>query len=267
MNIVTDSYYRIGSTHRVCQDFALAGARHAVISDGCSFGGATVKPPTELGAQILARRASQLLKSSPSIDHDTLIRECLELVSVLGLDSDCLAATLGYIDIDDDDFFTNLVGDGCIIARNYLGNLWVYNIEFKSGAPFYLRYLLDQNPTVDDYLKIFGDAVIETDTLIDINENNHYDNVLEYNYLERINCYSFSFDNYDLVAITSDGINSFVDSSNNPVSRNLIIEELFKFKNYNPGFLERRCNRAFQTFAKRGWLNQDDFSIGTIYVG
>jgi hypothetical protein len=244
----------------------LASANLAIISDGCSFGGTNPKPPTELGAQILARRASQLLKKNIYLDHNILIHECAELIADIGLNTDCLAATLGWLQVGNINIMAHLVGDGCIIGRSRYNKIHVYNYEFKSGAPFYLRYELGENPTCDDYIQMFGDKVIETCDIINV------DNVIqEYNYFDEwydgIIKEFFHFNNFDVVAIASDGINSFIDTDNNPVSRNLIIEELFKFRNYNPGFLERRCNRAFQTFAERGWVNQDDFSIGTIYVG
>ena len=60
MTVQCDAFFAIGSTHDICQDYALAlnisNRSLLIVSDGCS-----ASPSTDIGARILSRCAAQVL--------------------------------------------------------------------------------------------------------------------------------------------------------------------------------------------------------------
>ena len=66
--MISDSYFEIGNTHMVCQDYALNGSspdnrlHYSIVSDGCSS-----SKHSEIGAQILCHVAQDCILTYANI--------------------------------------------------------------------------------------------------------------------------------------------------------------------------------------------------------
>lgn len=271
-----DSFFAIGSTHEICQDYVISNPDklYTILADGCS----TAKD-TDIGARLLVKTEEQNLdKGCPmcGADYKKIIFQAEANAKVLGLDKNCLHATLLTLRLSEDgDFLPFVYGDGVIVARKRISNLGtpqlrIMNLEYPSGAPYYLRYELDNSKT--QWEKIFGSSYFQSHTFLDIESNRTVlgEKIqLEENSWEGI----YELSEYDMVAVLSDGIHSFfkkekTDTSikTTPINYIEVIQELFKFKSMNGQFVKRRCKRFFKECKEKGWEHYDDFSIGVIYA-
>jgi hypothetical protein len=147
-----DSYFEIGSTHQVCQDYALAYAddefAYAIISDGC-----TSSPNTDIGARlvsVIARDAILYLQQrNQAIGYqeyvptlkELIIKKCLEVKGSLNLSVDAFDATLlasvVYRGIAP---FIFGWGDGNFIIKYTDGVVRTISISYDNNMPYYLSY-------------------------------------------------------------------------------------------------------------------------------
>ena len=87
-----DCAFRIGSTHEVCQDYALSGKNTVSIADGCS--GSVL---SDIGSRVLSVTAMNKmieLESLHDFDEKELILLARPSIKVLNLPNECLDATL-----------------------------------------------------------------------------------------------------------------------------------------------------------------------------
>lgn len=256
-----DSFCKIGSTHAICQDYSLVGDNYAIVSDGCS--GA---PNTDLGSRFLSLIAEKNINVSATTEDflDNVKLGLTSLQNVFNIDQDCLCATLLTLVKRDDCFETVVIGDGAIVAQAEDGFISVVEFEFESGAPYYMRYELDQN-LKDYYMSIHGQNVKIKEYNIDQNKRVS-PTVTSYVDFSKDNYYftsKFAFNEWKTVGVISDGLNTF-SCNGVPIPSSYIVQELFSFKSYNGNFVKRRCNKAFSSF-KSGILNHyDDFSIAVL---
>lgn len=251
----SDFYYCIGSTHHFCQDFAVSGDNYAIVSDGCSSA-----KSSEIGAMLVAKAAEQYLNRENIIDLTITAADVYR--KTLGLQSDCLCATLLTITTTETGFLVHVSGDGVIVAQHKELGLIVHSLEYSSGAPFYAKY----NIFTDDYDRYLTE--FPGDFCVNINgDNTNFP--IEYGTKPYI--IEFPFEEYDLVGIMSDGIKSFYTKEKNNttvVMKTLppepIIKEMFAFKGFNGEFVKRRCLKALRTFKSEGIEHYDDFSIAVI---
>lgn len=158
--VVADSYYRIGKAHQTCQDYADhyrdgdVGVAH--LSDGCStaesrdvVGSGSRRVYTDFGARLLViaaqRQVGEIVRgTSVGVDFDRVVRGAVAHANDIHVGSDAVSATLIGVEYgrDDSEFRVQVSGDGWLAARR-VGGLWdVFNIEYPSGAPYYLRYCM-----------------------------------------------------------------------------------------------------------------------------
>lgn len=278
--IHTDSFFCIGSTHDVCQDYALSSPdkRAVIVSDGCSS-----SPDTDFGARLLVKAKEQGITE----DRFFTLGYVLPCVDGIGLKRDCLNATLltAWHDPDQQEFRVEVYGDGVVVARKKggacAGELMVLSLEYKSGAPYYLRYQLDEK-LKESYFKEFGYTFQEVRRWVSVNGlrwpgiGNYYvaerEPFTEKPSPEHPWSRGFSCDHYDMVAVMSDGAHSFMRKNSTPTSISNagvpctdIVKEIFNFKNYNGNFVKRRCLKALKDFNANGIFHYDDFSIGVVY--
>ena len=183
----TDSYFEIGSSHIVCEDYTLSGTMdgelsYAILCDGCSSSN-----HTDLGARLLAHIAKDVilylnrrkvlhidnkdfhssLGNINALFQELILKKISEVKSSLCLSSETFDATL-LIALAIGPHVRKLMswGDGYfIIKRKPPVNATVYGMElisteFVSGAPYYLSYGLSHDRSTG-YFGTFGsDSVL-----------------------------------------------------------------------------------------------------------
>lgn len=271
-----DVYYGIGSTHQVCQDFAIADGIYTIVSDGCSSA-----KDTDWGSRLLTKACYNLIKKKeqPLSFDAKLLDEAINLagtyVAELGLDSECLAATLMCVYKGENVINVLMSGDGFIIARNKVTNrLTVISHLFESGAPYYLYYNLN-DALHNGYKTYYGNGKLQVEkTLYDgekVISNNEQSSPLAA-YCKPI-AYSFPLAEYDAVAVVTDGLKSFVQQvkgttsiTNKSVDVGKIVRDLFDFKTTSGQFVHRRCQKVMREYAAQNIKHTDDFAIGVVHV-
>ena len=156
----SDSYFEIGSTHLVCQDYALSGSfkdmHYGIVSDGCSSA-----EHSEIGAQILchvARYNIQLYYDLFFSVEDQVIQTLLgnsilkradELRKLYPIVPNALEATLLIMIAKGDQACAFGWGDGYVLL--HVDTLSYKKISYpETNAPFYL------SATREDYINKFG---------------------------------------------------------------------------------------------------------------
>ena len=265
--INADSFFTIGKTHQVCQDYAVSSPQgdYIVVSDGCSS-----VPDTDIGARLLVKKAEEylrLLRYGRTYDFNSLpnfsILGALDCTQSLEMRKSCLSATLLLANRDGNVVETIVSGDGFIVGRfRETGDLRIYQYHYKSGAPFYLYYSLAEE-SAHNYFLDFGTTRVVTSTCVF--SDNRPPIVASWN--EAANFFLgpiFSLNQYDLIVLGTDGLASFMSCSNLvPVID--VIQELLAFKTYQGEFVQRRCRRAFELFQEVGWVNTDDVAVAAIF--
>lgn len=274
----TDVFFTIGSTHKICQDYAIT--KHddkplILLSDGCSS-----SPNSDFGSRLLVKAAEPhvyhpALQTDESFLQNTIIN-AHTFSRTLELNVDCLCATLLYGKIqkvgEKECFKTICSGDGTIAARSHDGSIVVHQYEFDSGAPYYLRYELDPD-LKKNYFSQFGKTGKHKTFYID--KNGKASDVFEipWTFCED-NIYfenSFPVEDWDMVAIFSDGVCSFTKPDHTSTTKRYtimpvteILPEFLSFKGFAGDFVQRRCQKVFKTFKEQGIQNCDDFSMAVI---
>lgn len=284
--IHTDSFFCIGSTHDVCQDYAFSGSwgsdRHAVIvSDGCSS-----SPDTDFGSRLLVKAKEHVLLFGPGggtgefSGQDAILLQADRSLHAVRLSRDCLNATLMTAEYhkETNKVCVEVYGDGVVVARKrHTHEYVVCSLEFRSGAPYYLRYQMSPHAK-EAYLKKFGFMFQEkkyciTSTGEILSECGAAFDQANYN-VDAPWESEFDAHDFDMVAVLTDGIHSFqqrvetaTSVKNDPVPFLQVVKQVMAFKNYNGVFVKRRCARAMKEFTEKGIFHYDDFSMGAIYIG
>lgn len=261
----TDSYFTIGKSHMVCEDYALSGENYVIISDGCSS-----SPDTDFGARLLAKVCEQeLLQQGIEFSEDAVIYKADAMASHIGLPKNCLDATLIVAQDDEDQVRVKIFGDGAVIAVKKDGTLTYSIAQYKNNAPAYLSYLLDRERT-ELYLEK-TDNGLYTET--------HFDGSRERNFKfhGKLNpqIYYFEKDAFDLVIVVSDGIESFSKPVINDTTKLFvdipiteIVSQIVNIKGFKGKFIERRCRKFLNKFcAVNNWQHNDDLSVAAIHWG
>jgi hypothetical protein len=86
--------------------------------------------------------------------------------------------------------------------------------------------------------------------------------------------FAVAIEEYNLVALFSDGIHSFCKAQQTETSRRTqlitmeeVIPELLSIKSTNGSFVRRRTQRFMKDCRVKGWQNSDDLAVGIMYLG
>lgn len=272
----TDSYFTQGSTHRICQDYAAHGADYAIVSDGCSG-----SVDSDFGSRLLTRAAIPAMANyeiGTEQFYRAVLQQAIAYAEAIGLNVDCLFATLLIAQQKEKEFIASIHGDGIIVAK-YPNYLYVRSLEFltkeKESAPLYLRYFLS-NESLEDFKNRVGTTYIRHEYII--TESQGKPLVTETSTecqidFSRPGVEVLRFDQSEVqsVAIMSDGVSAFLRIDQTETRKQAvrvdfveIVKEVMAFRNYNNGFVQRRCQMAFKKFDKAGWKPADDFSVGVV---
>lgn len=268
MPIQTDSYFALGKTHTVCQDYAAThnenGSVVLAVSDGCSS-----SPDTDFGSRFLVRsgiRGVHIQEGFPLDNHSAYAMgvSASNAQESLGLPEECLDATLMLANILDNQVLVNIWGDGVVCATFKDGRRKTWEIRFKDNAPAYLSYLRSER-RLERYFKSHGDRTIIT------TEKGSPESVwslpvtLE-NYWVSLN---IPVAEVQSVMLFSDGVSSFrrLNSSNSwdAIPLDEVLDQITAVKNPNGEFMVRRMRKFLYDFChKNNWVHEDDVSVAAL---
>jgi hypothetical protein len=296
--MITDSFFEQGSTHEVCEDYALHGPAFVIIADGCSNGKGP-RVDTDWGSRLICKAAQQCLymftTSLELFNPPTYLGQeqaffqevakiAKEQVEIIGnLSEECLSATLGLLYQDPLVKRLLLMGDGTCGARRLDGKweIRTYEPYLESGKPsgcFYLKYLMFNQ--VDSYFEQFKGTYKSTTYIGDLfgpDEMEIKEEIVTITPEQPYFFFSFPNDEYDLVFVGSDGLSSFTHPVRTATSKyverisvrdalKVILHEI----ELTDGCLRLQRDWAWkrnlpETLLGRNWRNTDDVSLGLIY--
>jgi len=160
--MIAESGFEIGSTHEVCEDYAIGKDDWTILSDGCSNGGGP-RIHTDWGSRILCSAGLQHLDSMTNMQMfmtavgSTARTQCQVFPLI---PENCLTATLMGQKRFGDNIHQFCIGDGIMGGKRKDGRWKIHTIDFLKGgntdrkAPFYLKYKFCDE--VKTYLDMFG---------------------------------------------------------------------------------------------------------------
>jgi len=255
----TDATVNIGSTHTVCQDYAIARSDYVILSDGCSS-----SPDTDIGSRLLVRALDQTLRATATTEiaelHKDAARIALDWANLIGLPAQGVDATLLSAHITDENLIIACSGDGVIILESKTGVLDVYSISSPSGYPFYPSYIHQPDRLTE---MVINNRC--TKSITDL-RSNHVTTSDSLTIAFKLNAADYKY-----AALGSDGITSFFHtqpSANGkhvePVCLSDVLAELWSFKTSRGAFVERRMKR-FKKDTR--WQHADDLTLAVIHLG
>jgi hypothetical protein len=279
---VPDAGFLIGSTHAICQDYAVAGERNghsfAILSDGCSG-----SPHTDIGARLLATSAVKIVADRQRWKPDyrrwkptDILDSARETLPRLDLPGACLDATLLILEEYDMYFLATILGDGVLVAREAAsGDLRYIRLEYPGGYPAYLSHALSVDsiatyPSEDAWLVEVEDGKISADGSVTSSRTIF---PVDARFIRTGLTYAFAYEGYDMVAALSDGSGSFVqqiatESSlvNEPVPLTEVLSRIVAFKSTAPCYAQRRLLRFRTECQKLRQLHLDDLSVAALLL-
>lgn len=259
----TDSFFRKGFSHQVCEDYALNSNEKLytfIVADGCSS-----SEHTDIGARVLSWSAKEVVESigeeivnlSPAKIGRLIIDKAYISIKNLNIPVTSLDATLmiGFVNKYKNQVNILMYGDGALFVQNKKGEVEHKIIDYTDNTPFYLSYLLNSKRK-----DVFDNK--EQKKTITSNEIVEYSDNL---YVEK---FIFDIDNTNWILLTTDGVtNVFNTESHLPIDQNILNKEITTFKNFSGEFIKRRIKRAFKNLNKDNFDNNDDFSVSGIFLG
>jgi len=279
-----DSYFEIGTSHRVCEDYALHGIvktdrgplAYGIVSDGCSSG-----VNTDVGARIIAHETRRCLEQFATnswqvqefVDQNpapfllpAILHGSWQAAFALGLSQHSLLASLWVMVAYGDRVFVSGWGDGSVITKSG-DEVLVIAASYSQEAPCYPIFYLSEDmrkryeekfPDQEFYLEHWTKSPLGPKyerTVQDLNKP----------YIGSCNTLEL-----DSITITTDGIGTFLQKHETGGTEGKdtqwIAEQIAKFKNPAGEFLKRRMNRFSRDCAKDGIAHYDDFGCASIIL-
>ena len=284
----TESYFEIGSSHDVCQDFALTGKINdeiyfAIVADGCTESHKR-SGEADFGARILSYSAREALRdmlvgsrnlSSVQLNipdfnkilRDRILNSANKVGQLLKLSEFFADSTLAIVVTDGNIANTFIYGDGGIIVYKRNGDIVYREVSFLSSAPYYLMYTVNKERN-DGYKIQFGasPAVITTYLFhgvdVDAQQANEVINTIDETIYDHT---ASTFDDFLSISVTSDGIKSY-DKMGTPILSSDLAKKFIAFKNQNNGFLQRRFNFLKKEHKEENVTHYDDVSVATVLL-
>ena len=264
-----DSYYSIGKSHTVCQDYARAGTFRAgpdgsnfacaLLSDGCSS-----SPDSDIGARLVVLSTMGYLADGLGLTTLDSIMGTARKGLPRGLTDTSLDATLLAARWDaETDPIVRALGDGVVVFK-CKGDFTVIHDIDAGNFPPYPSYLLD-----DSRMRVFEKTGhVRVDRYV---QGELEDNVL----LSGSECFQGLLfrpppeAELEAVFLLSDGVHSFQHTETfEPIPMLEIVGKLMDIKSYTGAFVERRCKFfEHREMPKLKWQHTDDFSMAGIHTG
>jgi len=267
----SDSFFCIGKTHKVNQDYAISGISkggftYAIVSDGCSS-----SPDTDFGSRLLARAAiTHIDKIYNTYEFATsVIYSAAFQSSCIGLNIHALDATLLVAAQINNKVHVLMLGDGVICVKTK-SVTEIIKANYPNNAPYYMSYLVNSKNKAD-FFKQFNDKLesghqlYESNLPYDINASVFDTESFPWIHLQ---C---DTDDVDYVALMSDGVESFsktitTDTSitSEAIPYTEVVENLLSFKGRTGEFVKRRAARTVKNYFNDHTYNNDDLSIAVL---
>lgn len=278
---MVDSYFEIGTSHIVCQDYAIHGEfngmKYGIVSDGCS-----TAEHSEIGAQVLCHVAKHYVTL---FYHSGMFKECSieTLSSVLGnsilkraddlrklypIIPAALQATLLVTVSAHDMVFLFAWGDGIIIECYEDPKLDIITkIDYSANAPF---YLVSDELQYRDFVSEKG---IEPDKIITTIYDNHTNSIetrTESHPFQKAYTFSYCKDlcasRMRSITLCTDGLLSYRDHDKCPIDYIDFISEFTQFKSTTGEFVKRRMKFFEKRLKNNQWSHYDDVATATILL-
>lgn len=277
-----DSVIKIGSTHTICQDYAISGqvanTSYAMISDGCSS-----SYMSDYGSRIVLALAKQVLFGSEkqfpvwnNADIDLLLKECISIVIDLGVPKEVIDATLLLVQMNQDEILVKAWGDGLVFIK-YEDMSCLYRIKCLPGIdgnvyPDYLSYLTSRSRTNTYFSSAAKEKMVSKYVLTGNDwskiENFHVEDIL----VPVFSAFSLEIPtNCKYVIVMSDGMESFFRLKQTETDKRIenaqlgnIIQGISSFKSLKGQFVQRRVNMFLKEVAADGWQHYDDLAIAAV---
>lgn len=239
-----DSQFIKGNSHSICQDYCVISGNSAILSDGCSG-----SKNTDFGARILSHITLEIFSSYRFLEEikPTILQQAIfsakKVANHLGLNDECLDATLHALIVRDNRIYINSIGDGVIYIKYTDGHTDIIELDTPSGYPYYLSYKLSASR--EEVLLEHS----EYGTTVTKNSEILYSNKFYY-YIE------LPKEDIDSVLIFSDGIKQLYKNSELVKLEDLI--PLFDIKLRKGEFVKRLFNKIFNQYGYNS--NYDDLS-------
>jgi hypothetical protein len=277
MKVNSDCLFQIGTSHKVCEDFALVsksplGLRSfALVADGCSSsmveGGMRCPINVDIGARLLALAAKKAISDrymKPEEENEVLQEKILENLkiakSIYELPSSVFDSTLVLAVLDQCTLRLFWYGDGVAVIETDLF-IDVITVEFLSGAPYYLSYQLSRERNQAYYKDFFGQSMKKTWVRIDKKTGENRDGYSEYvptsyqydvyDHLERYSCMT--------VTLFTDGVNTF-----NTEDRLKTIVDCASYPSKVGAYVWKRVNLLNKWMRKSEISHYDDLGIASL---
>lgn len=282
-----DNAFCIGTTHKICEDYAMSGTSFVVLADGCS--GSLY---SDFGARILSVIAMTKMGEIQHLEEFDAAEAILlarPSIRILNLPVECLDATLLCSFSKNHSTEALCYGDGVIAIKVKEGPIYVVKIEYIDSYPFFINYLFDKTGRVRDWEQNHNKRIVSLSTISKDNEAYHVNELAEmiepppqnidgiFNLVIepfRVRVEILDIEKTEWIAIMSDGVHSFYKSvetetskTNQTVPYSDILIELLAFKNFNGQFVQRRMNKFKKECLKNKWNHSDDVSLAVIYLG
>ena len=151
-----------------------------------------------------------------------------------------------------------MYGDGVMIHRKK-DSVVAVHVQLSSGAPDYLSYHLDP-------LRMQGYMALKDNIKeIIIREGDKESVRNDYDSFDPF-IYDTTVEEGDVIAVISDGINSFRKADNTPILWQYLIDEFTAFKTFEGEFVLRRIAAFKRKCLKEGITHSDDISVAAIVV-
>lgn len=269
-----DSYFEIGSSHLVCQDYALSGNYkdmwYGIVSDGCSSA-----EYSEIGAQILCHTTKNILmvyydlfaNSTVTVTPEfiahllaaSLRAKADEVRKIYPISRDSLQATLLIAVVVKGFLFTFAWGDGVII-RGWDKEIVVFEIDYPdTNAPVYLM------TDIEAYKRKFEDKLNKR-----VASYYHRDIITHKSIgsppfdTPEVDCRKV--EPGDFILLCTDGFTQYQDQNKKPIDIHDILPTVLDYPNYNGQFVKRTMNFMKRDLIRKNWSHADDIGIATIVI-
>jgi len=272
----SDSAFYIGTTHEVCEDYAVSGDDFIIVSDGCSS-----SPKTDVGSRI----ACEVAVKYNAYKFPKLVLSPLtsKMAGLIGLPDHAMDVTFLSAHIEEEKVIIQMIGDGNIIIKSKDGTMYVISAEYSRSAPYYISYM--SSPENDKLWDGIPGNFYEIDyTIMDGGEPRTYKQDMNCSFNEKtfipnsefyfgpkMNRIVLDIKDVDWMALSSDGLRSFyeqIETETSSYSKSVpyleVVKELFKIKNNNGRFIQRRLNKFRKACARKNWHNGDDISLAVM---